>query len=303
VDDDDDGWVDCDDPDCADDPMCSPIPPPRCYPTAGVIGADEGVVIESLSTADSTGGPRGTGYYYDAYEIWLEVGDELTLEAIDASFDTYLYLVGPTCNQVALDDDGGSGLLSRLTYTANENGPYTVIMTSYSSGITGSYALSYSRNASPTPPYEIDCGDGEDDDRDGWVDCEDPDCEGFPECEPPPEHCFGTWQELIGPGEIVDGELDPGDPTGGPRGAAYYFDAYELFGGEGMSLWIETIDGDFDTYLYVLNEYCEVVAYDDDGGEGLLSQIELGLPDDGRYTIVVTSWDSYYTGYYLLGVF
>ncbi len=301
VDDDDDGLVDCDDPDCANSPICTPLPPRSCYPDADQTSLAQGYAEGSLETSDlDSGGPRGYGYYFDSYEIWLDAGDTVVLEVLEGSFDTFLYLRSPNCIQLTYNDDA-NGLLSLITFTAPAAGTYTAVLTSYNLGETGPYVLTARRE--PGASTETNCTDGEDDDRDGWVDCEDPDCEGFPECEPPPEHCFGIWQELIGPGEIVDGELGPGDPTGGPRGTEYYFDALELFAGRGMDLWIETIEGDFDTYLYLLNEYCEVVAYNDDGGLDLLSQMEYFVPDDGRYTIVVTSWGYYDTGYYVLAVF
>jgi hypothetical protein len=72
-------------------------------------------------------------------------GQTVSLE-LTASFDTYMYLIGPGGNVVAQDDDGGSGLNSRIPATSGEfmlptTGTYTVEITSYATNVTGSFTL------------------------------------------------------------------------------------------------------------------------------------------------------------------
>ena len=71
-------------------------------------------------------------------------------ETTSASYDTYLYLVSEDCannpgvyTTVTQDDDGGSGLLSRIRTTCYSNLVYYVGVGGYSSN-SGSYSLAAS---------------------------------------------------------------------------------------------------------------------------------------------------------------
>ncbi len=80
------------------------------------------------------------------YTFSAAAGTTVSLE-LNASFDTYMYLIGPGGNVVTQDDDGGGGLNSRIPATSGEfmlptTGTYTVEITSYATNITGSFTLS-----------------------------------------------------------------------------------------------------------------------------------------------------------------
>lgn len=64
---------------------------------------------------------------------------------------------------------------------------------------------------------------------------------------------------------------------------------------------VEVVEADFDTVLVLLDEDGEVVASDDDGGQGQWSRVEASLPA-GTYVVRVQAWSGGTTGSYTLEV-
>jgi hypothetical protein len=152
-------------------------------------------------------------------------------------------------------------------------------------------------------PVEVDCSDGADNDSDTYTDCSDPDCMYALNCIACSlgSCCLANTNVLTLPGDSISGSLDTADQLGGPRGSTYYHDDYEFSGTAGQTVTIELTVGSFDTYLYLLDGGCETLTYNDDGGSGTLSLISsYTLPYTGVYTIAVTSYSSSYTGTYTL---
>ena len=144
VDNDLDGYTDCDDSDCASTTACTALSCVTgvclCNPVTG-FSATAGTVAGSLSTTDPTeGNPRSSSYYYDAYEFAGTAGQSVHFELTQGDFDTYMYLLGPDCSTEYSNDDGGSGLLSLISTTLASSGTYTLVVTSYGSA-TGAYTL------------------------------------------------------------------------------------------------------------------------------------------------------------------
>jgi uncharacterized protein YjdB len=83
------------------------------------------------------------GFYSDEFFIYLNAGESITIDMLSGEFDTLLKLYDANRAQVALDDDSGDGTNSRLTYRATTAGFYLVGASSYSSGITGTYSISF----------------------------------------------------------------------------------------------------------------------------------------------------------------
>ncbi len=419
-DDDLDGLTDCDDSDCSILSVCGGPLAGVCRLGAQGISLPTDSVSGALATSDPTNGPRGSAYYFDSYVVAAGVGQSVTFELVDGSFDTYLFLLDADCAVLASNDDGGSGLLSLISYTFNEAGTYVIVVTSFGSMSTGTYTLDVTPSA---PTMETSCTDGVDNDADGVVDCQDSDCsnnsacpevcddgldndydgyadcrdsecadhpscaeicdddldndyDGYTDCQDSDcaddlncvEICvdgldndydgYTDCQDsdcvedpscveicddgidndddgyvdcsdtdcaidpdcVSGPctvGEclclaegsitmpvgVVSGALATTDPQGGPRGSAYYYDAYEFDGTAGQVVTFELTQGAFDTYLYlVAPTTCSTEASNDDGGSGLLSRISTSLSTTGTYTVVVTSLSSNTTGTYTLTV-
>jgi hypothetical protein len=150
---------------------------------------------------------------------------------------------------------------------------------------------------------EYDCSNGADDDVDGDTDCDDSDCSILSICGGPlADVCLLAPQVISLPTDSVTGALATTDPTNGPRGSAYYFDSYVFSTSVGDSVTFELVDGNFDTYLYLLDADCTVLASNDDGGSGTLSRLPYTFNEADTYVIVVTSFGSRSTGAYTLDV-
>jgi hypothetical protein len=84
-----------------------------------------------------------------------------------------------------------------------------------------------------------------------------------------------------------EGDLQVGDSiTEDASGNVEYTISLE----EGQSVSIDVTSDDFDTYLDVLDSDGEIVASDDDGGEGFNSLLAFTAPDSGIYTLLVRSF-------------
>ncbi len=146
IDNDQDGYIDCDDSECSATTACATLSCNVgvcvCNPTTG-FSATAGTVSGSLATTDPTeANPRGgTSYYYDAYEFSGTAGQSVYFEMTDASFDTYLYLLGPSCETVDSDDDGAGYPLSLISTTLSATGTHTLVVTSFGASATGTYTL------------------------------------------------------------------------------------------------------------------------------------------------------------------
>jgi tetratricopeptide (TPR) repeat protein len=86
----------------------------------------------------------------DEYPIDLATGDVITIRMNSEDFDTLLILLGPDGEEVAFNDDSEGSLNSRIVYTAQEAGQYTIVARSYA-GNGGNYQL----RVAPATAYEV----------------------------------------------------------------------------------------------------------------------------------------------------
>jgi hypothetical protein len=98
------------------------------------------------------------GSFYDEYTFNGVAGQQIAVSMSSANFDTYLYLLQPgettTSNASIQNDDGGGGTNSRIPagsgfITLPATGTYSILANSFSTGETGSYALTLSAPAQP----------------------------------------------------------------------------------------------------------------------------------------------------------
>lgn len=143
------------------------------------------------------------------------------------------------------------------------------------------------------------CGNGLDDDGNGLTDCADPFCEPAPECGPTgvcPDLVLGSMLGRVAEGSVSRATpSEREDASCGSRGA----------GPEVEFLWVAPAAGryristempesgrGYDTVLSVRTGDCfgpELIC-DDDGGEGLLSRVELDLVEGQALFIVLESF-------------
>jgi len=92
-----------------------------------------------------------TDRYTDVFTFDGQAGQTVSVEVTSSEFDTYLGLVFPSEEFLENDDYEGSTGRSRIDLTLQESGRYSVLVTSYSSGLTGSYQVSLGTSAASGP--------------------------------------------------------------------------------------------------------------------------------------------------------
>ena len=176
-------------------------------------------------------------------------------------FDPYLRVLGPGLGLGRMDDDGGEGLNASLCVEL-EPGNYRLV----ASGLYGNTGR-YSLHALPTAPDASCTSD-----------------EAPTGVEMDPEDM--TPQGTLRAGESATALLTE---------AVTFLDepaqTWVLQGTAGERVRVDVRSDDFDTYLYVDGPGLEPGEhYNDDGGCGLGSLIEVTLPQTGAYLITATSF-------------
>ncbi|MCI5134256.1 MAG: hypothetical protein D3920_04110 [Candidatus Electrothrix sp. AW2] len=98
-------------------------------------------------------------------------------------------------------------------------------------------------------------------------------------------------------GAIIQGRLEESDSR---LSAGQYADAYSFIGTAGEEVLLNLASSDFDGFLWLLNSAGEVIAIDDNSGDGLGAVIsKLTLPETDSYTIQASSYNNE-TGDYIL---
>ncbi|MEM9817582.1 MAG: CHAT domain-containing protein [Cyanobacteria bacterium P01_D01_bin.6] len=97
----------------------------------------------------------------------------------------------------------------------------------------------------------------------------------------------------------VEGSLSDGDDR---LPDLSLYDVHSFQGQAGQSVRISLESQDFDTYLLLYAPSNELIAQNDDDGEGTNSEIVLQLPEDGVYQIVTNAYDRTGRGTYQLTV-
>ena len=158
IDDDFDDAVDCADDDCADSAACA-LCGDACIFGELVCGVDLDADFPKSECSLTRGSP------VDFYTLVVPEGSEQVTINLTAPYDTYLALYDENCVLVELDDDGGIGLNSSITREVPA-GTYFVGASSFSAAATGDFVL----NASCREPFnqaalctdcvvaEADCG-------------------------------------------------------------------------------------------------------------------------------------------------
>ena len=79
--------------------------------------------------------------FYDAWTFQGVAGQTVQI-TMHAAFDTFLFLLDPSGNEVENNDDyPGGGTDSRINYKVDTTGTYTIYANSFDVGVTGAYTL------------------------------------------------------------------------------------------------------------------------------------------------------------------
>lgn len=109
---------------------------PPCAVSAGSIAAGQ-TVIGRIEDSDCVFQPN---FYADSWQLSLAAPTTLQIDLTSAEFDPILVLTNDLGQWIAIDDDGGDYLNSRLVLTLPA-GNYNVVASTFNSFATGQYQL------------------------------------------------------------------------------------------------------------------------------------------------------------------
>jgi len=204
-------------------------------------------------TVEGTLDGASTGFTFDG-----SAGQTITITATSTDFDTYLQLVNAGGDILAEDDDSAGRLNAQVVYTIEEDGAYTILVTSYravTSGGTdtagGDFTLALSSDGTAPDNNQTD---------------------NNTTTQPP----------------SADGTIAIGDTVSGTLTEASAALTFEGTAGQDVTITLSSTD--FDPYLQLQDTEGNLYAEDDDSAGQLNAQITYRLPEDGTYTIIVTSF-------------
>lgn len=191
----------------------------------------------------------------DYYDIQGRRGDTITIELKSDDFDAYIdFDKGES--HVAEDDDGGSGLDSRLVFEFPDNATYRINVTSSERDETGSYTLSVVRGGTPTVTATTTT---------------------------PREARERPNPQEIRYGQTIQSRISPLSPL--HRDDTPYV-PFVFRGRRGETVTIDMKSDAFDAYLVIQRPGAnEDLDKDDDGGGGTDARLQYTLPADGQYEI------------------
>ena len=121
-------------------PPARPNAPRGQGPGPGGVIRVGATVSGALQAGDDT---LDSGEYVDRYTFQGRRGQRVSADLTSSAFDAYIMLTTPSGEQIE-NDDGTDGTNSRLETALSEDGEYTVAVTSFAPGETGSYRFSVS---------------------------------------------------------------------------------------------------------------------------------------------------------------
>ena len=207
-----------------------------------------------------------------AYDFTANAEDVLDAQLSSEVFDAYLVLLDADGAELAMDDDSGMDLNAHIAaYALPESGQYTLLATSWrfyhlgEASSVGEFQLDFQlqRNSDISPPAEESAP------ATNEADAEEPTSAAESGNE-------DQWETQI------SDALTEATPLM----------RYSFSGRAGQRISVRLRSDDFDPYLLIEDAAGDTVASDDDGDGGLNALLEdFTLPQDGTYSIVVSSWE------------
>ncbi|HLA09308.1 MAG TPA: M12 family metallo-peptidase, partial [Pyrinomonadaceae bacterium] len=116
----------------------------------------------TLTTSNCQSPIRGNNFYAARHSFAGVFGQEISI-SLTATFDAFLTLIGPDGAVLLNDDDSGGGTNSRIpggtsTLRLGVAGTYTIEVTAFTSGATGTYNLTLNSTAGPTSTSQFSAG-------------------------------------------------------------------------------------------------------------------------------------------------
>ncbi len=221
-----------------------------------------------------------SGEYVDRIRVRFPVGEAVQLRLGSRAFDAYLIVRSPSGLEQQNDDMSSTVRDSGIDIAAAEEGEYTILVTSYQPGETGSYQLRYLRGQPPAPAATP--GDSPGLANGATV--------------PPP------WTGPAMPGAPSGGSTDDGELADGDARlrSGEFYDTYRRTVAAGQALRIRLESTAFDPYLIVRTPSGRQMDADDTTPQDRNATVEIAATEAGTYTVMVTSYAPAERGRYLL---
>ncbi len=201
------------------------------------------------------------GSQADCFTFSSSADERIAITLSSDEFDAYLNLLDEDGSILDFDDDGGSGTDSRI----------------------GGF------NVSASTPYTIEVTAYDEAETGSYT-------LSLTQVSLTPS----TDCSLIMIGDLVQTTLEVGDGESRNRSDSHA-DCYTFSGSSGDRVDISMSSDDFDTYVYLSSETGEILANDDDGGDGTSSKIlSFELPSTDTFAIEATSFSGGAVGAYTL---
>jgi hypothetical protein len=208
--------------------------------------------------------------HYKLFTFMGSAGQRVQIDLMSSDFDSYLSLRNQSGQEIAHDDDSGGGLNARITWTLPYTGAYQILANTLRANQFGSFTLSIFGSGSP----------------------------GQVTSQP-----VVTSLQLVTTGTIgLNQQVQNILATGAPLYDNKKYHAYNFDCTAGQQFQMDILS-DWDNYAMVFDPVGNIVARDDDDGEGLNARIAYTCTTTGTYKLMVTTYStSTSTGSYTLRV-
>ena len=95
------------------------------------------------------------GTKIDFWEFQGTTGQTVTIDMTSSEFDTFLLLINPALAVAAFDDDGGDGTNSRIVFTLDASGTWTIGANGFGPSDLGNYNLMLECTGIEPPPPAV----------------------------------------------------------------------------------------------------------------------------------------------------
>lgn len=194
-------------------------------------------------------------YYFDG-----QAGDRVTvrLEALEATLDPLVIVVGPDGEELLRDDDSAGDFNALITsYLLTVDGRYTLVASRFG-GLQGSSRGQFELTLAGVPVSQ-------------------------PETSGAQSGAEAGAALLLGQGQTVSGAVSD-------ESVAVFY-AFQGTAGTAIEIDMVSVDGDLDPLLALLDAGQNLLATDDDSGGSRNARLRFTLPADGLYYIIATRFE------------